>query len=99
MSKEKMEAIPVYYENGLKLLNSIEIVDYSISSDEIEYIEVGDNAKNVEMLKQLGAIEDDFDIMRDGNEGSLEIAEFSFKFADWFSGKEGFSINDSRTHY
>lgn len=82
----------LYYEDGLKLLNSIQIIDYSISTNEVEYIEVEDNEKNVEILKTLGATDDDFDTMRDGNEGSLEIMEFAFKFANWFSSKDGFSL-------
>lgn len=86
-------------DEHLKLLNSIEIIDYSISSDEVEYIEIEDNAKNVEILKKLGATDEDFEAMRDCNEGSLEILEFAFKFADWFSTKEGFSINNSNSQY
>ena len=79
----------------LKLLNSFEIIDYSISTGEVEYIAIEDNEKNINILKKLGAIDKDFDIMRDCDEGTLEIAEFAFKFANWFSPKHGFSLEET----
>ncbi len=83
----------------LDLLNKIEIDDWSSSQGEIEYISVSDNEKNRKILQEIGAEEADFDAMRDGNEGSLEIAEFAFEFADYFSPKYGFKTNDSNTQY
>lgn len=84
------------YEDELKLLNSIEITDYSISSDEVEYIEIEDNENNIEILKSLGATDNDFENMRDCSDDSLEISEFAFRFANWFSPKDGFSLEETR---
>ncbi|MDU4476649.1 hypothetical protein [Clostridium sp.] len=78
----------------IKLLNKLEIIDYSISTDEIEYLEIEDNERNVEILKTLGATNKEFEIMRDSTDGSLEISEFAFKFANWFSTKDGFSLEE-----
>lgn len=84
----------------LDLLNKIEIDDWSSSQGEIEYISVLDNEENRKILQDLGAEEADFEEMKDGSDdGYLEIAMFAFKFADCFSTKDGFSINDSNTQY
>ena len=84
----------------LDLLNEIEIDDWSSSSGEIEYISVLDNEKNRKILQDLGAEEADFEELKfESTDGCLEISMFAFKFADYFSGKYGFSINDSSTQY
>lgn len=81
----------------LDLLNKIEIDDWSSSQGEIEYISVLDNEENRKILQKLGAEEADFEEMRDGEGGYLEISMFAFKFADYFSGKDGFCINNSNS--
>ncbi|CAG9705752.1 hypothetical protein [Clostridium neonatale] len=83
----------------LDLLNKIEIDDWSSSQGEIEYISILDNEENRKILQDLGAEESDFEEMRDGEDGYLEISMFAFKSADYFSGKDGFKINDSNTQY
>lgn len=83
----------------LDLLNKIEIDEWSSSQGEIEYISILDNKENRNILQELGAEESDFEEMREGEDGYLEIAMFAFKFADYFSQKDGFKINDSNTQY
>lgn len=84
----------------LDLLNKIEIDDWSSSQGEIEYISVSDNEKNRNILQDLGAEEADFEEMKaESDDEYLEIAMFAFKYADYFSQKDGFKINDSNTQY
>lgn len=83
----------------LDLLNKIEIDEWSSSQGEIEYISILDNKENRNILQELGAEESDFEEMREGEDGYLEIAMFAFKYADYFSQKDGFKINDSNTQY
>lgn len=81
----------------LELLNSIEILDISTGQGDIEYIVIQDNETNREKLNQLGATEDDFEEMTYGieDEGILDITTFSFKFANWYSPKNGFYIEET----
>lgn len=84
----------------LNLLNEIEIDDWSSSQGEIEYISILDNEKNRKILQELGAEEADFEEMKtESDDDYLEIAMFAFKFADWFSEKDGFKINDTNAQY
>ena len=78
----------------LDLLNKIEIDDWSSSQGEIEYISILDNDENRKILQNIGAEESDFEEMR-REDGYLEIEMFAFKFADYFSSKDGFTINDN----
>ncbi|MEO2600982.1 hypothetical protein [Clostridium butyricum] len=83
----------------LDLLNKIEIDEWSSSQGEIEYISILDNEVNRKILQDLGAEELDFEEMREGEDGYLEIAMFAFKFADYFSSKDGFTIDDGNTQH
>lgn len=83
-------------EEKVKILNKLEVLDWSSSCGEIEYIQIADDENNRKILQSLGAEQADFEEMKiEADDGYLDITMFAFKFADYFSGKNGFYINDS----
>ena len=84
---------------ALEVLNKLEVVDYDIDSDRtIIYIHVWDDEDTRKTLKELGATEEDFEIMTSEMEGSdcLDITEFAFYKldADWWSFSKGFGTGE-----
>lgn len=87
-------------EEKVKILNKLEVLDWSSSCGEIEYIQIADDENNRKILQSLGAEQADFEEMKaESDDDYLEISMFAFKFADYFSQKDGFEINDSNTQY
>ena len=67
--------------NKLERLNTLKVVDYDVDSDRtMIYIHVEDTAENRQVLEELGATDDDFEVMLAGLEGDnlLDICLFGF---------------------
>ena len=83
----------------LKRLNELEVIDYDVDSDRtIIYIHIEDTASNRDVLKELGATDDDFKTMLEGleDDNSLDITEFGFYKlkAGFWSVHTGFSYSE-----
>ena len=79
----------------LALINSIEVVEYSASGEEIEYISVADNKTNREILYKIGMTDKQiFDecFPEEESDGYLDLINVGFKYANWFEDGKGFCI-------
>ena len=79
-------------------LNKMEVVDYSISCNEVEYVAVENNEENRQLLISLGATEEELLEMAGDtlDNDTLDIAYFAFNECDagWWSVKEGFGYDE-----
>lgn len=65
--------------NPLEVLNSMGVVEYDCDDGEVLYILVENSEENIELLKEIGATEEDIEEMREGgDEETLEISQFAF---------------------
>lgn len=77
----------------LKILNELTFIDWSISSGECEYVHVENNEENIEVLKELGANNEDIENMTyEDDPDILDITTFAFDKcqANYFSVEKGF---------
>lgn len=80
-----------YNANILKVLNDIEVEDFSIGGGEVEYILILDNLENQAILKTICIItQSDFNINERKEGGHIDISELGFEFAEYWSSSEGF---------
>lgn len=76
------------------LINSMEVIEHSISCGEIEYVLVEDTKENREILYKIGFDDTDIEDECYPDGGYLDISPIAFKYADWYSGKTNqFSID------
>jgi hypothetical protein len=83
----------------LELLNSLEVVESSCNDGCCEYVLIKDTEENREVLKELGADEDDIKRMDPFGDGELlDITIFAFEElgAEWFQSEVGFSYQEGR---
>lgn len=81
----------------LELLNSIEIVEYSGSCNECEYILVNDNQINRDILEKLGVNKETIEEECNPDGGYLDISSVAGRFATHYSAKKKiFCIDNSR---
>ena len=80
----------------LSKLNKMKVIDYSISGGEVEYVAVENTEENRQILRDLGATEEDLRNMGIDEE-LLDISIFAFTKCDafWWSSKEGFGYNET----
>lgn len=78
----------------LKILNELTFIDMSISSGECEYVHVENNEENIEVLKELGATNEDIENMTyEDDPDIVDITMFAFDNceANYFSVEKGFT--------
>ena len=77
----------------LNIINKIDVIEYDCDGCELIYVQVDDNENNRQILKNLGATEEDFNQMKE-YEGSLRIEEFAIEKlgAEYYIHKLGFGI-------
>lgn len=85
--------------DSLEKLNQLKVVDFDVDSDRtMIYIHVEDTASNREVLEELGATDDDFEVMLTGLEDDnlLDITEFGFYKlkAGFWSRNTGFAYSE-----
>lgn len=82
----------------LAVLNKIPVYDYSVSSGEVEYVTIENTEENRDILKSIGASEEDITGMTCGDPSSddLDITFFAFNLCDagWWSPNDGFGYYD-----
>ena len=81
----------------LKLLNEIEAVESSCCDGCCEYVLIDNSEENREVLKELGADEEDIVSMETLGDGKLiDITLFAFEVlgAEWFDSVNGFSCQE-----
>lgn len=67
----------------LKELNQIQILDYSVSNGELEYIMIENTEENRDILTRIGATKEDFEEMEfDNDDTLLDITLFPFSKLD-----------------
>lgn len=71
----------------LELLNSMEIVEFSCSCGECEYVLVEDNKVNRELLYKIGLNDELIEKECCPEEGYLDISVVAWKYANWFDGR------------
>lgn len=75
----------------LQVINSMPIEDYSVLSDEVEYVITKETEEKVKALREIGMTDDDYKEMTQ-EEGYLELSYFAFEVlgAELWSRKKGF---------
>ena len=82
-----------YVRNILEVLNSIDVEDFSIVGDELEYVLIEDTSANQIILDTICLIsQSDYDIRRNTKEGYINISDLGLEFADRWSSSEGFRV-------
>lgn len=80
--------------DNLTKLNKLEVIDWSLSGGECEYIHIENNEENIEALKDIGATEEDIENMLfDDDPDILDITLFAFTKAgaEYYTVGTGFS--------
>lgn len=83
----------------LEKLNQLEVVDFDVDSDRtMIYIHVEETEENIQVLKELGATEKDFEVMKASleDEKLLDICLFGFDNlkAGFWSRHTGFAYSE-----
>lgn len=79
-------------ENKLDVINSIDVIDSSASSGELEYVLVADSPETRKKLIEIGASEKEIaDATCDMFEGSIDISVIGFSYtgAKWYEDSLG----------
>lgn len=74
----------------LKVLNSMEIVNFDIQGDCIVYISVADNKENRERLNSIGISKEDIEIWK--HEGEIDLTYITTQFWNFWSKETGFEL-------
>lgn len=82
----------------IEAINSLEIVDWSCSNGECEYIHVADTPENRQTLLDSGFTEEQLhlrEVKSDPDDGVLDVSYLAFNYAgaNWFNQIYGFSEN------
>lgn len=82
-------------DKQLELLNQLEVVEFSTSGTELEYVLVENTESNRLLLESIGMRNDDYETMIGGEEENphLEISYFAWSTfdADWWDADKGFT--------
>ncbi len=92
--KEKLKQSSERIIDNLTKLNKLEVIDWSLSSGECEYVHIENNEENIEALKDIGATEEDIESMLfDNDPDILDITLFAFTKAgaEYYTVGTGFS--------
>lgn len=82
-----------YERSILEVLNSIDVEDFSIVSDELEYVLIDDTLANQVILDTIAIIsQSDYDVRKNTKQGYINIASLGLEFADRWSSSEGFRV-------
>lgn len=74
----------------LKILNSMEIVDFDIQDGSVVYLAVSDNEENIEKLVQLGVSDKEIELWKDEN--VIDITYMTIEFWNYWSKEGGFEV-------
>lgn len=74
----------------LKILNSMEIVDFDIQDGSVVYLAVSDNEENIEKLFQLGISDKEIELWKDEN--VIDITYMTIEFWNYWSKEKGFEV-------
>lgn len=80
----------------LELLNSIEILEFSGSCKECEYILIANNEANINILNKLGITNEEIQEECYPEEGTFDISSIAGRFATHYSSKKELFYNDKR---
>lgn len=74
----------------IKLLNSMEHIDYSCCGCECEYVLVEDNERNRHILRRIGLTDEEIerDCVLMGGTMDISMVAWERADADWYNGKE-----------
>ena len=76
----------------LDLINSIKVLDFGISGEEVEYISVEDSKENRFILRMIGMTDKKIEEECFPNEGCLDLVNVGFGHSDTWSEDKGFYI-------
>jgi len=75
-------------------LNSLEVIDWSSSCGELEYVVAANTEENRKVLLDAGFTEEQINEATDGGETDIDLTMLAMYYADavWWSPKDGFSL-------
>lgn len=81
-------------QEKLNILNQLEVKDWDCDSNSLIYVVIENSEHNREVLRSIGATDEDFENM--GEDDELDIALFAFEKcgADYYKHGEGFGIDE-----
>lgn len=90
---DKRKGVCMSNQEKLDILNQLEVADWDCDGDDLVYVIVENTEHNREVLKSIGATDEDFKQM--GEDDDLNIALFAFEKcgANYFRFSEGFGID------
>ena len=82
-----------YKENILIAINNLDVEDFMISGEEVQYILVLNDPRNRAILETICTItQSDFNINENTEGVYVNIAPLGFEFGEWWSSDEGFQF-------
>jgi len=77
-------------------LNSLEVVDWSSSCGELEYVVAANTEENRKVLLDAGFTAEQIDEATDGGETDIDLTLLAMYYTDavWWSPKDGFRIEE-----
>ena len=82
-----------YERNILEVINSIDVMDFSVASNEVEYILIDNTEANEIILDMITIVsQSDYDIRANSEGDYIDITSLGFEFANWWDINEGFQI-------
>lgn len=82
-----------YKRNILEVINSIDVIDFNVSNNEVEYILIDDTEANEIILDTITLVsQSDYDIRKNTEDDYIDITSLGFEFANWWDTNEGFQI-------
>lgn len=78
----------------IDVLNSLEVIDWSSSCGELEYVVAANTEENRKVLLDAGFTAEQIDEATDGGETDIDLTMLAMYYADavWWSKKDGFSL-------
>lgn len=75
-------------------LNSLEVIDWSSSCGELEYVIAANTGENVKVLLDAGFTEEQINEATDGGETDIDLTVLAMYYTDavWWSPEDGFSL-------